>query len=37
MNAIEIRDLCKDYGDFQLDHVNLTLPEGCVMGFICDN
>ena len=27
MNAIEIRDLCKDYGDFQLDHVNLTLPE----------
>lgn len=37
MNAIEIRDLCKDYGDFQLDHVNLTLPEGCVMGFIGEN
>ncbi len=37
MNAIEIHDLCKDYGDFQLDHVNLALPEGCVMGFIGEN
>lgn len=37
MNAIEIRDLCKNYGDFQLDHVSLTLPEGCVMGFIGEN
>lgn len=37
MNAIEIHDLCKNYGDFQLDHVSLTLPEGCVMGFIGEN
>lgn len=37
MNAIEIRDLYKNYGDFQLDHVNLTLPEGCVMGLIGEN
>lgn len=37
MNAIEIHDLCKDYGDFQLDHINLTLPQGCVMGFIGEN
>ncbi len=37
MNAIEIHDLYKDYGDFQLDHINLTLPEGCVMGFIGEN
>lgn len=37
MNAIEIRDLCKNYGDFRLDHVNLMLPEGCVMGFIGEN
>lgn len=37
MNAIEIRDLCKDYGDFRLDNVNITLPEGCVMGLIGEN
>ncbi len=37
MNAIEIRDLCKNYDDFRLDHVSLTLPEGCVMGFIGEN
>ncbi len=37
MNAIEIRDLCKSYGDFQLDHIRLSLPEGCVMGLIGEN
>lgn len=37
MNAIEIRGLCKSYEGFQLDHVDLTLPEGCVMGFIGEN
>lgn len=26
MNAIEIRDLSKSYKDFNLEHLNLTLP-----------
>lgn len=37
MNAIEISGLCKTYGDFTLDHLNLTLPAGCVMGLIGEN
>lgn len=26
MNALEIRDLSKNYGNFNLSHLNLTLP-----------
>lgn len=37
MNAIEIRDLCKTYPGFALDHVNLTLPCGCIMGLVGEN
>lgn len=37
MNAIEIRDLVKHYKDFTLDHLNLTLPCGCIMGLIGEN
>ena len=37
MNAIEIRDLCKRYDGFFLDHVNLTLPAGCIMGLVGEN
>lgn len=37
MNAIEIRDLCKHYPGFSLDHVNLTLPCGCIMGLVGEN
>ncbi len=33
MNAVELTDLTKHYGDFTLDRVSLTLPEGCVMGY----
>ncbi|MDD7390105.1 MAG: ABC transporter ATP-binding protein [Lachnospiraceae bacterium] len=36
-NAIEIKDLCKSYPDFTLDHLNLTLPCGCIMGLIGEN
>ncbi|WP_300297210.1 ABC transporter ATP-binding protein [uncultured Intestinimonas sp.] len=36
-NAIEIRGLCKDYGDFKLDHVDLTLPGGAILGLIGEN
>lgn len=37
MNAIEIKDLCKDYGEFRLDHLNLNLPSGCILGLIGEN
>ena len=37
MNAIEIRDLCKHYPGFSLDHVNLTLPCGCILGLVGEN
>lgn len=37
MNAIEIKDLCKSYPGFSLDHINLTLPNGCIMGLIGEN
>lgn len=37
MNAIEIKDLCKSYADFKLDHLNLTLPTGCIMGLVGEN
>ena len=33
-NSIEIRGLCKSYGDFALDRVDLTLPGGAIMGLI---
>lgn len=37
MNALEIKDLCKKYDSFTLDHLNLTLPSGCIMGLIGEN
>ncbi len=37
MNAIEIKGLTKSYGDFTLDHLNLTLPSGCIMGLVGEN
>ena len=37
MNALEIRNLNKSFGDFKLDDLNLTLPSGCIMGLIGEN
>lgn len=37
MNAIEIKGLTKAYPDFTLDHLNLTLPQGTIMGLIGEN
>lgn len=37
MNAIEIKDLSKSYGDFALKNINLTLPSGCIMGLVGEN
>ena len=36
-NSIEIRGLCKSYGDFALRDVNLTLPAGAILGLIGEN
>ena len=36
-NSIEIRGLCKSYGDFALRDVDLTLPGGAIMGLIGEN
>ena len=36
-NAIELRGLRKHYKQFTLDGVSLTLPLGCIMGFIGEN
>ena len=36
-NAIEIKGLVKEYKDFKLDNVDLTLPGGCVLGLIGEN
>ena len=37
MNALELRDLRKTFGDFTLGPLNLTLPSGCIMGLIGEN
>ena len=37
MNAIEIKNLNKQYKDFRLDNLNLILPSGCIIGLIGEN
>ena len=33
--VIETHDLCKSYnGRTVVDHLNLTVPQGCVYGFL---
>ena len=36
-NALEVKNLCKSYGDFSLSSVSFTLPAGGVMGFVGQN
>ena len=36
-NVIELKNVTKDYGDFKLDHVSFSVPEGSVCGFIGQN
>ncbi|MFI3326324.1 MAG: ABC transporter ATP-binding protein [Clostridia bacterium] len=36
-NAIEIKNLTKEYKNFKLDNINLTVPKGTIMGFIGEN
>ena len=37
MNAIEIKGLTKEYKDFTLGPMELTLPMGCVLGLVGEN
>lgn len=37
MNSIEIRGVTKRYRDFTLNDLNLTLPEGCILGLVGEN
>ena len=36
-NALEVKNLCKNYNDFSLVSVSFTLPAGGVMGFVGQN
>jgi ABC-2 type transport system ATP-binding protein len=36
-NVIELKNVEKDYGDFKLDNVSFSVPEGSVCGFIGQN
>jgi len=35
--AIEMNQLTKNYSDFKLDHIELSLPRGSIMGLIGEN
>jgi len=37
MNALEINNLSKNYTDFLLDRINLSLPAGSIMGLVGEN
>ena len=37
MNAIEVKNLNKQYKDFTLDNVSFTLPSGCILGLVGEN
>ena len=36
-NALEIKNLSKEYPHFRLDRLSLTLPGGCIMGLVGEN
>lgn len=35
--AIKVKGLCKNYGNFHLDNVNLNIPKGYITGFVGAN
>ena len=37
MDAIEIKGLCKSYGDYRLDNFSLSLPKGSILGLAGEN
>lgn len=36
-SAVSLRNVTKNYGSFVLDHVNLELPKGCIIGLAGEN
>ncbi len=36
-NALEVKNLTKDYGDFLLNKLSFTIPRGAIMGLIGEN
>ena len=36
-NVIEMKNVTKDYGDFKLDNISISVPEGSVCGLIGQN
>ena len=37
MNALELKHVYKQYGDFSIRDMNLSLPQGCIMGLVGEN
>ena len=37
MNALEIKNITKKYGDFHLENISFILPCGNIMGLIGEN
>ena len=37
MNAIEIKNLTKEYPGFRLGPLDLVLPSGCILGLVGEN
>lgn len=35
--ALKLENVTKKYKDFKLDNVSISMPEGCIMGFIGEN
>ena len=36
-NAIVVKNLRKNYKDFQLKDISFSVPKGCIMGFVGEN
>ena len=36
-NILEVKNLCKEYEDFELKNVTFSVPSGMIMGFIGEN
>ena len=36
-NIIEVKDICKSFSSFSLDHISFNVPAGYIMGFIGPN
>ena len=37
MSAIEIKELYKNYAGFHLNNINLSLPQGSILGLVGEN